>query len=130
RNAVGGLRNDFDTRAADALHEVSRRLDRGAGIKTDMTRRDIGVERRLRHRAGNGGADIGSLDAGARDGGAGGLDAEVDRGNLGEGAAIIDEGGAGAAEQPRILEGEAKRLAHDFLPVRGISKISGPGVSA
>ena len=39
------------------------------------------------------------IDAGLGDRGAGGLDAEIDRRDLREGAAIVDEGGAHAVEQ-------------------------------
>ena len=65
RHRVGRLGDHLDPGAADALHQMRRRFDGRARIEPDMARRDIGIERGLRHRAGDGGADIGGIDAGS-----------------------------------------------------------------
>jgi hypothetical protein len=57
-----------------------------------MTRQHIGVEARLRHVAGDHGADVGGEQPGALEDGSRGLDAEVDRGNRGEGAVMSMNG--------------------------------------
>ena len=53
------LADDLDARSADALHQMRRHLGRYAGIQTDVARQQEGVEARLRHRAGDHGADVG-----------------------------------------------------------------------
>ena len=63
RNRIGRLAQDLDAGAADALHHMRRCLDRHAGIEADMARQHVGVEARLRHGAGDDGADILRRDA-------------------------------------------------------------------
>ena len=123
RDRVGGLGDDFEAGATDALDEVRRRVLRGAGIEADVARGHVGIERGLGHGAGDRGFDVGGSDAGAFDGGAGGFDAEVDGRDVRECPAIIDEGGAGAAQEPGIFEIEAQSLAHCHFPLRGKSRI-------
>ncbi len=65
RDRVGRLHEHLDAGAADALHQMRRPLDRHAGIEPDMARRDVGVERGLRHGAGNRRADRRRIDAGS-----------------------------------------------------------------
>ena len=120
RDRIRRLRDDFEPGAADALHQMRRSLDRRPRIKPDMAGGDIGIERGLRHRAGNGMADIGRLYAGALDRRSGGLDAQVNGRNLGQGTAIIDERRASPAQEPGVIEGEAKAFAH-------VRRLSGAG---
>ena len=103
RDGVGGLGDELEAGAADALHQDRRRLDRHAGIEPDMARQHVGVEARLRHAAGDHLADMLGRHAGAREDGAGGLDAEIDRRHAGERAAIIGKAGAHALQQPDVL---------------------------
>ena len=55
---VGRLHQHLDAGAAHPLHHVRRHLDRHVGIEPDMARQAVGVEARLRHRAGDDGADV------------------------------------------------------------------------
>ena len=107
RHRVGGLRQHLDAGAADALHVMRGHLDRHAGIKPDMARQNEGVEARLRHAAGDDGADIARLGAGALEHLAPDLDAEIGRRDGGERAVVVDERRAHAVHQPGIGEGRA-----------------------
>ncbi|MNL60265.1 hypothetical protein D3C87_1840630 [compost metagenome] len=84
---------------------MRRGFDRRAGVKPDMAGGDIGIERGLGHGTGNRVPDIGGLDAGALDGSARCLDAQVDGRDFGQGTAIVDKRRARAAQQPGVTKG-------------------------
>ena len=100
---IGRLHDGFDARAADALHEMRRHLDRHAGVEPDVARQHVGVEARLRHVAGDHGADIAGRRTGTREHLARRLDAQVDRRDLRQIAVVIDERRAHAVKQPHVL---------------------------
>ena len=81
-----------------------------------MAGQHVGVEAGLGHVAGDNGADLRRLDLGLRDGGAGGLDAEIDGGDGGERAVEVGERGALAVEQPRIVPGGGDGAGHGAVP--------------
>jgi hypothetical protein len=99
---VSGLHQHFDAGAANALHHVRRHLDRHPGIEPDMARQAVGIEARLRHRAGDDGADILRRHARTRKGGARGLDAEIGRRDLRQRAVVVGEWRAHAIEEPHL----------------------------
>jgi hypothetical protein len=104
------LQHHLDAGAANALHQMRRPLHRYPGIKPDMARRHIGVERGLGHRAGDGGADIGRIEPGLVEHGACDLDAEIDRRDRRQHAGIVDKRRARAVEQPGVIEAETQAL--------------------
>ena len=107
RDEIRGLHQHFEAGAAHPLHHVRRHLDRHVRIEPDMARQAVGIEARLRHRAGDDGADVARRYARTREHFARGLDAEIGRRDLRQGAVIVGERRAHAVEQP------------NFAPARG-----------
>ena len=102
RDEVGRLHQHFDAGAAYPLHHVRRHLDRHIRIEPDMTRQTVGVEARLRHGAGDHGADVLRRDARAREDCARRLDAEIGGRGRRKRAVVIRERRAHAVEQPDV----------------------------
>jgi hypothetical protein len=115
RDDVRGLDQHLEAGAADSLHHMRGHLDRDAGIESDMAGQAVGIEARLRHRAGDHRADVLGRHAGPRKRGARRLDAEVGRRDLRQWAVVVRKRRAHAVEQPHVAPGRAQacRLAHD-----------------
>jgi len=96
-NEIGGLHQHLEAGAADPLHHVRGHLDRHAGIKPDVARQAVGVEARLRHRAGDDGAHVLRRQARALEHLARRLDAEIRRRHRGQWAVVVGKRRAHAA---------------------------------
>ena len=132
RDDIRGLHQHLEAGAADPLHHVRRHFDRHPRIKTDMPRQAVCVEARLRHRAGDDGADVLRRDARERERRARGLDAEVRRRDLRQCAVVVGKRRAHAVEQPHVAPARGKtcRLArHDHGPL-SITNTRGEGSGA
>ncbi len=102
-DGVGGLADGFDAGAADALHEMRGTIHWNAGVEPDVPRQHVCIETGLGDAAGDYGVNVGGRNLGAFENGAGGFDAEVNRGDQAQRAIVIGEGSAHAIEEPDVV---------------------------
>ena len=132
RDEIRRLHQHFEAGAAHPLHHVRRHLDGHVRIEPDMARQAVGIEARLRHGAGDDGADVARRHARTREHFARDLDAEIGRRDLRQGTVIVGERRAHAVEEPNLApaRGEPACLArHDHGP-SSITSTRGDGSAA
>jgi hypothetical protein len=107
------LHDGLEARAAEAVHRDGGRRDGQAGLEADVARAVDGVGARLHHVADDDVGDRVGRDLRLREGGPGGVDAEVRGGDPLERALHGAEGGALRGEDDDRL----RKLGHGFAPV-------------
>ncbi|HLQ22478.1 MAG TPA: hypothetical protein VK132_04690 [Gemmatimonadales bacterium] len=114
KNAVRGLDDRLETRAAEPVDGDRGSLDRQSGSQPHVPRQIRGVGRGLNHVAENDMLDVGRSEAGPGDGTLCGQHPEVGGGVLLEGAAKAAEAGPDGGEKDDLLF--ALGSTHGVLP--------------
>src|SRR4029077_20935156 len=103
KNAMRGLDDRLEPRAAEPIDDDRGSLDRQSGSQPDVPRQIRGVGRGLNHVAENDMLDVGRSEAGPGDGALCGQHSEVGGGVLLEGAAKAAEAGPDSGEKDDLL---------------------------
>jgi hypothetical protein len=102
---LGGLAEQLEAGATNALRHEGRHLHRHAGIQANVPRQEELIEVPGRHVAGHHRAYVPAGNPRAGQGRTCGLDAQIGGGYVAQRAAVVHHGRAHAVEQENVVEG-------------------------